>query len=102
MAAGERRYNCAELPTAIDLGRAPLHPDEPPSGRMVVWRVLGFGGRPNPLVFGRITAAIMRMAQTLLTTYGDYAESAGGRHTSGQEVEPADCLDTRRQGALIR
>ena len=100
LAAGERRYNCAELTTAIDLGRSPLHSAEPRSGRMVVWRVLGFGGRPNPLVFGRITAALMRMAQTLLTTYDEYTASAGSRRTARMDVEPADCLEARARAHL--
>ena len=100
LAAGERRFNCAELPAAIELGRPPLHRDEPSSGRLVVWRVLGFGGRPNPLVFGRVTAAIMRIAQAVLSTYDDYAACAGSRRPAGEELEPVDFLPARARAHL--
>ena len=52
----ERRFNCA------DLGASPNH-DQP---RFVVWRVLGFGGKPNPLVFGRVASFAARSGQALL------------------------------------
>ena len=48
-----------------------MHPAEPESGQLVVWRVLGFGGRPNPLVFGRLTSILMRAAQATLTSATD-------------------------------
>ena len=46
LASSERRFNCAELPSPLTLGRAPLHPAEPPAGRLISWRVLGFWGAP--------------------------------------------------------
>ena len=100
LAASERRFNCAELPVAIEARRAPLHPEEPPSGRMVVWRVLGFGGRPNPLVFGRITSVVMRLAQAVLTAFDDLPDSAGSRHLRSQPLELADCLEARCRAHL--
>ena len=71
----ERRFNCAELPEPLSLGRPPLHPEEPASGRFVSWRVLGFGGRPNPLVFGRVTSSVMRAAQSILTSAAEFGRS---------------------------
>ena len=46
--ASERRFNCAEIAGGLRRQRAALHPAEPESGQLVVWRVLGFGGRPTP------------------------------------------------------
>ena len=76
LAGDERRFNCAELASPIALGRPPLHPAEPPEGRLIAWRVLGFGGRPNPLVFGRITSMVMRCAQAILSCRADGPEDA--------------------------
>ena len=79
LAGPERRYNCAALPRDIRRARAPLHPREPETGRVIAWRVLGFGGRPNPLVFGRLTAVLMRLGQAILTArrelQGELAQS---------------------------
>ena len=36
------------------------------TGNFVVWRVLGFGGRPNPVVFSRGASFAARCAQGLL------------------------------------
>ena len=76
LGAAERRYNCAVLAEPMALGRPPLHQDEPSEGRFVSWRVLGFGGRPNPLVFGRVTSALMRVAQSLLTAAPEFDAGA--------------------------
>lgn len=73
----ERRYNCAEVPAGLRRDRPPLHASEPQSGQLVVWRVLGFGGRPNPLVFGRLTASLMRAGQAMLSSRADWEASAG-------------------------
>ncbi|CAK0789336.1 unnamed protein product, partial [Prorocentrum cordatum] len=60
--------------------RIPLHEDEgrfnvaileePPMaghGRVIVWRVLGFGGKANPLVHGRVGSLLARSAQAMLS-----------------------------------
>ena len=52
----ERRFNVAVL-------------KEPPSsahGRVIVWRVLGFGGKSNPLVYCRLASAVARSSQGLV------------------------------------
>ena len=86
LASSERRYNCAELPSGLRRARRPLHPGEPETGHLVVWRVLGFGGRPNPLVFGRVTSALMRAGQALLATRADRA--AGHPPHQDDDSEP--------------
>ena len=46
--------------------RPSLFDGEPDEGTFVVWRTLGFGGRPNPLVFSRAASFAARTAQGLL------------------------------------
>ena len=71
----EHPYNCCSLPAPVRRDRCALYPQEPTSGRFVVWRVLGFGGRPNPLVFARAASFASRTAQALLRT-----SAAGAGH----------------------
>jgi hypothetical protein len=47
------------------LARPKLDAQESQTGQFVVWRVLGFGGRPNPLVYSRAASFAMRSAQAL-------------------------------------
>ena len=61
----ERRFNCAEVSEPLRRTRAPIRPSEPAFGSLVLWRVLGFGGRPNPLIFARISSVLMRLAQAM-------------------------------------
>ena len=65
LAKAEMRYNCAAVPQGLRRDRAPLDDAEPSLGSFVVWRVLGFGGRPNPLVYSRVASFAMRSAQAL-------------------------------------
>ena len=62
----EMRFNCARAETRLSRGRDCLYHLEPASGCFVVWRVLGFGGRPNPLLFARAASFATRTAQALL------------------------------------
>ena len=62
----EQRFNCAHTEFDLTRARDPLRPDEVQTGRFVVWRVLGFGGKPNPLVFSRAASVASRSAQALL------------------------------------
>ena len=66
LAEGEQRFNCAHAGFEVRRDRDPLYHDEPHSGHFVVWRVLGFGGKPNPLVFARAASFAARSAQALL------------------------------------
>ena len=63
----ERRFNCANAGFTIRRAREPAYADEPDTGAFVVWASLGFGGRPNPLVFSRIASFAARTAQALLS-----------------------------------
>ena len=65
LAKTEMRYNCASVPQGLLRSRSPLTPDEPERGTFVIWQVLGFGGRPNPLVYSRVASFAMRTAQAL-------------------------------------
>jgi hypothetical protein len=62
----ERRFNCAHVEESISLSRPKIEKEEATKGHVVVWRVLGFGGRPNPLVYSRAESFAMRSAQALL------------------------------------
>ena len=65
LAKEEMRFNCAHVPQGLVRNREPLVPEEPKEGTFVVWQVLGFGGRPNPLVYSRVASFAMRTAQAL-------------------------------------
>ena len=73
--ADEGRFNCAEVPERIRRSREPLAPSEPEEGTMVAWRVLGFGGRPNPLVYSRVAGVGVRTAQALFPAEDEDVES---------------------------
>ena len=90
LAPAERRFNCAALPHDLRRERPALHASEPEAGRVIVWRVLGFGGRPNPLVFGRITAVLMRLGQAMLTARRDLDASS---QTDAAEVADDAYID---------
>ena len=62
----EMPYNCCFLEKPVKRSRAQIIDHEPEEGYVIVWRVLGFGGRPNPLVFGRAASFASRSAQALL------------------------------------
>ena len=70
---GEQRFNCANAGFRVQRTRRALIDDEPSEGTFVVWRTLGFGGRPNPLVFSRVASFAARSAQALLGTNVDAA-----------------------------
>merc|ERR1712051_53604 len=67
LAASERRFMCSQTEHLVSRKRAAVRPDEPAQGQFLVWRVLGFGGRSNPLVYSRIVGLVARMTQALAT-----------------------------------
>ena len=78
----ELPFNCCCSDLLIDRKRDELYPGEPAIGRFVIWVVLGFGGKPNPLVFGRVASFVSRIAQALLRVRPDSrgtASAAVGR-----------------------
>ena len=76
--ADERPYNCTVVPAGLHRQREPLHDEEPERGRCLLWRVLGFGGRPNPLVYSRAASFAARTAQALLGTPNRRAQRGSG------------------------
>ena len=64
--AEERRYNCTTVAVGLKRSRPSLRADEPQEGTCILWRVLGFGGRPNPLLYSRAASFAARTAQALL------------------------------------
>merc|ERR1712051_778372 len=70
LAASERRFMCSQTEHVVSRKRAAVSPDEPAQGQFLVWRVLGFGGRSNPIVYSRIAGLVARMTQALATDDG--------------------------------
>ena len=66
LAQSEWAFNACEVKKPIRRTRPPATTDEAEEGRVIVWTVLGFGGRANPLVFARCAAFACRSAQGLL------------------------------------
>ena len=50
----------------------------------MVWRVLGFGGRPNPLVFSRAASFASRVAQAMLGADRPHDQRRSGLHAPGR------------------
>jgi hypothetical protein len=62
----EQCYNCTEVEFPLERQRDALLKNEVKKGKFVVWRVLGFGGKPNPLIYSRAASFAMRTAQALV------------------------------------
>ena len=65
LSSGEQAFNCCEVSQGLSRTRDKVYADEPETGKFIVWRVLGFGGRPNPLLGARAVSLAMRSAQCL-------------------------------------
>ena len=63
---GEQRYNCCMVEQPLQRNRPPLDPGEPAGGTFIAWRVLGFGGRPYPLLYARVATQVARLTQALV------------------------------------
>ena len=63
---GEHTYNCCEVAQDLVRTREEVYADEPHTGKSIVWRVLGFGGLPIPLLVASIAALAMRSVQCLV------------------------------------
>ena len=66
LAREEMPYNTSVVPGTITRSRPALDSSEPSSGELLVWRVLGFGGHANPLVYARVASFACRSGQALL------------------------------------
>ena len=76
----EQPFNCTVLPGGVKRSRQALDQDEVEEGECIVWRVLGFGGKPNPLVYSRAASFAMRSGQVgRVNTRGKHAGSADFR-----------------------
>ena len=64
-------FNACGLDQPLRRGREALYDGEPDAGSFVVWAVLGFGGKPNPLVFARAAAFAARTGQALFKPTAD-------------------------------
>jgi len=77
----EFTFNTCAADFPLTRTRPALYQNEPEIGRYIVWAVLGFGGKPNPLVFARAASFASRCAQALLPrkpcTYAGSALAAG-------------------------
>ena len=58
----ERPFNTCEVERDLHLRRPRLHEREPDVGKLLVWSVLGFGGKPSPLVFAWVAPLACRAA----------------------------------------
>ena len=75
----EMPYNTSVVPESLTRSRPPLDEHEPTTGKVLVWRVLGFGGHANPLVYARIASFASRSGQTLLYHDTDKSRIAHSR-----------------------
>ena len=66
LARAEMGYNASIIPEQITRQRKALFPQECTRGRVLLWRVLGFGGHSNPLSYSRAASFAARSAQALL------------------------------------
>ena len=89
LAEDERAFNCCEVKQGLTRRRQTVYRGEPHKGTFVVWRVLGFGGRPNPLLFARVSSMAMRSVQCL----ADVTVAKAGAFRSQLYVDdPALCV----------
>ena len=66
LAREEMAFNASIVPAGIRRSRSPLEAGEPEVGTILLWRVLGFGGHANPLVYARVASFAARSGQGLL------------------------------------
>ena len=68
LASEEQAFNACYLEQGIARARPPAFRGEARHGKVIVWRVLGFGGKPNPVVYSRAASFASRTGQALLRT----------------------------------
>ena len=57
------RYNATTAHVPISRKRKALYEHEPVEGKVLIWRVMGFGGKGFPLVFARVSGVVIRLTQ---------------------------------------
>ena len=65
LSSGEQTFNCCEVVQDLSMTREYVYANTPTTGKFIVWRVLGLGGRPTPLLFVRAVSLAMRYAQCM-------------------------------------
>ena len=79
LAREEMPFNTSIVPGTLTRTRPPLDASEPASGELLVWRVLGFGGHANPLVYARVASFACRSGQALLFEQPEQSNIAHAR-----------------------
>ena len=79
LAKEEMAFNASVIPAGIRRNREPLEAGEPTEGTILLWRVLGFGGHANPLVYSRVASFAARSGQGLLYHPSSVSGLAHGR-----------------------
>ena len=82
-------FNCCHVRQGLTRTRAEAYEGEPRQGTFVVWQVLGFGGRPNPLMFARVASSAMRSSQCLANIL---LEGVGKYRSQLYVDDPALCV----------
>ena len=97
LAEGERPFNTCALEVPVRRSRPELYPGEPEVGSIIAWRVLGFGGKSNPLVYSRCAGFASRTAQALLHTRrsNDTLRTAPGRIQLYVDDPAVSCVGPR-------
>ena len=72
-------FNASFVPQGLTRNRQPLFEGEPETGTVLLWRVLGFGGHANPLVYSRVACFACRSPQALLLPKPTKGGPAQGR-----------------------
>ena len=103
LATEEMPYNTSVVPEGLCRSREALDESEPREGKFLVWRVLGFGGHANPLVYARVACVAARTAQALLYHPAETSSIAHGRlqlyvddpviALSGSDQEQQEAID---------
>ena len=79
LAPKEMAFNTSVVPETITRTRKALDEQEPTSGQILIWQVLGFGGHANPLVYSRVATFASRSGQALLQRETAVSSLAHGR-----------------------
>lgn len=99
----ERSLSCVRTAEGLRRSRKSLRPDEPEVGEVFVRRVLGFGGRPNPIMSSR-TASLLPPAPRRRSSKSRRAPRAISSCTSStrSSQQPASWSQSRPPWLLSR
>ena len=95
LAGAERPFQHLRTFHPLRRTRPPIFKDEAVEGHVVVWRVLGFGGKSNPLTYSRCAGLAALTAQRMLRPApGDFglSSAAAGRVQLYVDDSAVSCL----------